>query len=219
MSPATTTHGNLIEFTPSNFVYGIAELDGRPAVVSGDDFTVRGGSNDASISAKREASESIAAEMRLPHVRLLDGMSGGGSVKTIEQAGRTYIPVLPGWHTVVDHLNIAPSVSLVLGFGRRFRCRAGRRVALLGDGARHVADDDRRSGTGRTGRARLGLEGGARARRHPHPQRGDRRRGRHRGARRSSGLLQFLSYLPTSVDELPPVEDWGDDPAGAATTG
>jgi len=65
-------HGNLVEFTPSNFVFGIAELDGRPAVVSGDDFTVRGGSNDASISAKREASESIAAEMRLPHVRLLD---------------------------------------------------------------------------------------------------------------------------------------------------
>ena len=53
-------HGNLIEFIPSNFVFGIAELDGRPAVVSGDDFTVRGGSNDASISAKREASESIA---------------------------------------------------------------------------------------------------------------------------------------------------------------
>ena len=50
-----------------------------------------------------------------PHVRLLDGMSGGGSVKTIEQAGRTYIPLLPGWHTVCDHLNIAPSVSLVLG--------------------------------------------------------------------------------------------------------
>ena len=108
-------HGNLIEFTPSNFVFGIAELDGRPVVLSGDDFTVRGGSNDASISAKREASEAIAAEMRLPHVRLLDGMSGGGSVKTIEQAGRTYIPVLPGWHVVVDHLNIAPSVSLVLG--------------------------------------------------------------------------------------------------------
>ena len=88
--------GNLIEFMPSNFVFGIANLDGRPAVVSGDDFTVRGGSNDASISAKREASETIAAEMRLPHVRLLDGMSGGGSVKTIEQAGRTYIPLLPG---------------------------------------------------------------------------------------------------------------------------
>ena len=79
--------GNLIEFMPSNFVFGIANLDGRPAVVSGDDFTVRGGSNDASISAKREASETIAAEMRLPHVRLLDGMSGGGSVKTISNSG------------------------------------------------------------------------------------------------------------------------------------
>ena len=93
----------------------MAELDGRPAVVSGDDFTVRGGSDDASISAKREASEAIAVEMRLPHVRLLDGMSGGGSVKTIEQAGRTYIPEMPGWNTVVHHLNVAPSVSLALG--------------------------------------------------------------------------------------------------------
>ena len=36
--------GNLVEFMPSNFVFGLAELDGRPAVVSGDDFTVRGGS-------------------------------------------------------------------------------------------------------------------------------------------------------------------------------
>ena len=44
-------HGALLEFTPSNSVYGLAELDGRPVVVSGDDFTVRGGSNDASISA------------------------------------------------------------------------------------------------------------------------------------------------------------------------
>src|SRR5690349_2547717 len=66
--------GALIEFTPSNFVYGIAELDGRPAVVSGDDFTVRGGSNDASISAKRVAAETMSLELRLPHVRLLDGM-------------------------------------------------------------------------------------------------------------------------------------------------
>src|SRR5690348_6275646 len=29
---------------PSNFVFGRALLDGRPVVVGGDDFTVRGGS-------------------------------------------------------------------------------------------------------------------------------------------------------------------------------
>ena len=142
----------MIEFTPSNFVYGLAELDGRPAVVSGDDFTVRGGSNDASISAKRVAAEALSLELRLPHVRLLDGMSGGGSVKTIEQAGRTYIPELPGWHTVIDHLNVAPSVSLVLGSVAGFGAARGDHRPLLGDRARHGADDDRRSGAGRAGR-------------------------------------------------------------------
>ena len=42
-------------------------------------------------------------------------MGGGGSVKTIETAGRTYIPELRGWETIVSHLSIAPSVSLALG--------------------------------------------------------------------------------------------------------
>jgi acetyl-CoA carboxylase carboxyltransferase component len=31
-------------FTPSNVVVGTAQIDGRPVVVGGDDFTIRGGS-------------------------------------------------------------------------------------------------------------------------------------------------------------------------------
>ena len=42
-------------------------------------------------------------------------MGGGGSVKTIEMAGRTYIPSVRGWETVVAQLATAPSVSLALG--------------------------------------------------------------------------------------------------------
>jgi acetyl-CoA carboxylase carboxyltransferase component len=84
-------------------------------IVSGDDFTVRGGSADAAIPEKRLAAETLALELRLPHVRLVDGMGGGGSVKTIETAGRTYIPAVRGWETVVAHLAVAPSVSLALG--------------------------------------------------------------------------------------------------------
>ena len=83
--------GELQSFMPSNFVFGTAEIDDRPVIVSGDDFTVRGGSADASIAGKRLRSEGLACELRLPHVRLIDGMGGGGSVKTIEMAGRTYI--------------------------------------------------------------------------------------------------------------------------------
>ncbi|MBV1906464.1 MAG: hypothetical protein KUG75_10330, partial [Pseudomonadales bacterium] len=107
--------GVLIEFTPSNFLFGTAEIDGRPLIISGDDFTVRGGSADASIPGKRAQAEGLASELRLPHVRLVDGMGGGGSVKTIETAGRTYIPGIAGWDVVVRHLAIAPSVSLALG--------------------------------------------------------------------------------------------------------
>ena len=107
--------GEMQRFTPSNFVFGTAAIDGRPVIISGDDFTVRGGSADASIAGKRMQSEGLAAELRLPHVRLVDGMGGGGSVKTIETAGRTYIPRVAGWDVIVGHLGIAPSVSLALG--------------------------------------------------------------------------------------------------------
>lgn len=107
--------GNLKDFTPSNFVFGTANVNGRAIIVSGDDFTVRGGSADASIAGKRQQSEGLATELKLPHVRLIDGMGGGGSVKTIEMAGRTYIPAVSGWETVVAQLATAPSVALALG--------------------------------------------------------------------------------------------------------
>jgi acetyl-CoA carboxylase carboxyltransferase component len=203
--------GNLIEFTPSNFVYGIAELDGRPAVVSGDDFTVRGGSNDASISAKREASEAIAAEMRLPHVRLLDGMSGGGSVKTIEQAGRTYIPVLPGWHVVCDHLNIAPSVSLVLGSVAGFgaaRAVASHYSVMVRDTSQMMIAGPalvEQAGLGSVSKYELGHAD-------IHTRNGAVDDAVDTEEEAFERALHFLSYLPGNVDELPPIEDWGDDP-------
>src|SRR5690606_8115518 len=40
------------EFLPATMVFGRATLDGRPAVILGDDFTVRGGASDASIAGK-----------------------------------------------------------------------------------------------------------------------------------------------------------------------
>ena len=203
--------GNLLAFTPSNFVFGLAELDGRPAVVSGDDFTVRGGSNDASISAKREASEAIAAEMRLPHVRLLDGLSGGGSVKTIEQSGRTYIPVLPGWHTVVDHLSIAPSVSLVLGSVAGFgaaRATASHYSVMVRDTSQMMIAGPalvEQAGLGKVAKEELGHAD-------IHTTNGAIDDAVASEAEAFERATHFLSYLPTSVDELPPVEDWGDDP-------
>ena len=38
--------GEMLGFTPVPFLFGRGAIDGRPVVVAGDDFTVRGGSAD-----------------------------------------------------------------------------------------------------------------------------------------------------------------------------
>src|SRR4051794_3761554 len=95
--------GELAEFTPTNFVTGRARIDGRPVVVAGDDFTVRGGAADASIHEKQVHAERMAGETGVPLVRLIDGTGGGGSGKTLEEAGRTHVPHKPGWGHGVAH--------------------------------------------------------------------------------------------------------------------
>ena len=81
---------------PSNFVFGRARVDGRPVVIGGDDFTVRGGSADATIKGKHNQCEQMAHELRLPLIRLVEGSGGGGSVKTIETTGRANVPGVDG---------------------------------------------------------------------------------------------------------------------------
>ena len=62
-------HGELTSLTPANCVFGRGKIDGRTVVVVGDDFTVRGGSADASISAKPLMAEEMAHDFRLPIIR------------------------------------------------------------------------------------------------------------------------------------------------------
>jgi hypothetical protein len=85
-------NGELTHLTPANCVFGRGKIDGRPVVVVGDDFTVRGGSADASISAKPLMAEEMAHDFRLPIIRMIEGSGGGGSVKTIETKGAANLP-------------------------------------------------------------------------------------------------------------------------------
>src|SRR5207237_10376730 len=59
--------------------------------------------------------ERMAHDLRLPLVRLVDGTGGGGSVKSLDTLGRTYVPYNPGWEWVVDNLGAVPVVALALG--------------------------------------------------------------------------------------------------------
>ena len=112
---ATYADGRLESFLPANSVLGTGRIDGRRVVVCGDDFTVRGGAADAAIHAKQVYGERMARELRLPIVRLVDGTGGGGSVKTYEQTGRTYLPGNPGWDLVVALMSEVPVVAAALG--------------------------------------------------------------------------------------------------------
>src|ERR1044072_1482221 len=94
---ATYEDGQMVSFVPSNYVMGTGRIDGRRVVVGGDDFTVRGGAADAAVGNKMAYSERLALGLKLPMVRLVDGTGGGGSVKTLEISGRTYVPANPRW--------------------------------------------------------------------------------------------------------------------------
>lgn len=107
--------GTLGDLTPTNFVVGQGRVDGRPVVVQGDDFTVRGGAADASIWEKFVWPEKAANELRLPLVRLVDGTGGGGSVKSLTDMGFSYVPPLPGGDLWVDNLAKVPVVAAALG--------------------------------------------------------------------------------------------------------
>ena len=107
--------GQLVEFLPANSVVGTGRIDSKRVVVCGDDFTVRGGASDAAIWRKQVYAEQMANELRIPLIRLVDGTGGGGSVKSYEQTGRTYVPANPGWDVVVDNLGKVPVVAACLG--------------------------------------------------------------------------------------------------------
>ena len=105
--------GKLTGFTPANTVIGVSKINGRRVMINGGDFTIRGGASDANVGNKTAFSERMAIEWRMPFVRLLD--AAGGSVRTFEQIGHTYLPNGPGRDVSPHLLPVVPSVAAVLG--------------------------------------------------------------------------------------------------------
>jgi acetyl-CoA carboxylase carboxyltransferase component len=202
--------GALVDVMPANFVMGRGRIDKRAVVVGGDDFTVRGGAADASIFQKQVHAERMAHDLRIPIVRLVDGSGGGGSVKSLETERRSFVPFNPGWEHVVANLATVPVVSCCLGsvagLGAARVVTSHYSMMVKGTSQLFVAgppvvarlgeDVDKETLGGSAIHTRNGAvddevasepEAFARARR-------------------------FLSYLPASVDELPPRADADDDP-------
>lgn len=207
---ATYEDGELVNVRPSNTIIGQCKLDGRKVVINGGDFTVRGGASDAAIGNKAGHAQNMARDWRLPYVRLLD--ASGGSVKTFEQIGRTYIPTNPVTPGIEDLLCQVPVVSAALGSVAGLpavdACLAHFNVMVKGisqvfPGGPPVV------------KAALGMD-------ITKEELGDERTQVF-----ASGVIdnlaqseeeafemirRFLSYLPTNVWQMPPRLDTGDDP-------
>ncbi|OAI41183.1 hypothetical protein AYO38_04320 [bacterium SCGC AG-212-C10] len=106
----------LVDFTPKGAVEGFCKLDGRKVLVSAGDFTVRGGSAGGPSGGlgTELPSNRRALEWRVPFIRLLD--AAGGSVRSFEDLGRTYVPdgnIMSTYDTQL--LRAVPVISAVLG--------------------------------------------------------------------------------------------------------
>src|SRR5262245_1981552 len=208
--------GELQLLTPANCVFGRAKIDRRTVVVVGDDFTGRGGSAAASISAKPLMAEEMAHDFRLPIIGVIDGSGGGGSVKTIETRGAANLPGGVGgtrwyWYTTANMARV-PVVGLglgsVAGLGAA-RLAATHYSIMTKASAMFVAGPPvvKRLGQDLTkqelGRADIQTRSGA------IDQAVETEEEAFECARR------FLSYLPSSVFELPPTIPCNDDPERA----
>jgi len=203
--------GNIESFTPSNFVTGQGTLGGRPVVVGGDDFSVRGGAADGAVGNKMGWSERTARELRIPVVRLVDGTGGGGSVKTNTELARSYVPMMPGWETSVALMEEVPVVAAALG-------------PVAGMGAARVAASHFSVMVRET--SQLFVAGPPVVARAFGKEVGKEELGGSRIHARGSGAVdnevrseeeafaeirRFLSYLPPSVWQVPPRIDSSDD--------
>jgi acetyl-CoA carboxylase carboxyltransferase component len=202
--------GNIAGFIPANLVMGRARLDGRPVAVAGDDFTVRGGAADAAIRGKLVTVEQMAQDLRIPLVRLVDGTGGGGSVKSIEIEGRTLLPSISMWLICVDNLSQVPVVALALGSVAGLgaaRVAASHYSVIVKDTAQmFVAGPPVVARIGQTlDKNELGGSG-------IHTKNGAIDDEAASEPEAFAMAKRFLSYLPSSVHELPARTEPRDDP-------
>ena len=133
--------GGIAAFTPANHVGGWGKVEGRQTIVCADDFTSRGGHADGAIGAKSMYLDRLSVDMRVPSVRLLDGSSGGGSVAAmvpeqkkdgesaakesrgaitagrprVSGGGGSFLPPHLGSTQYTEQLSTVPVVNVLLG--------------------------------------------------------------------------------------------------------
>ena len=105
--------GNMVEFTPGAYVMGLAEIDGRPVAIGGDDFTISGGSPHNVRKHSRQFTQPLATQYGIPYIQLVEGV--GHSAKADEAAGHMGLPGGDLWWKGVELLRRVPVAAGIMG--------------------------------------------------------------------------------------------------------
>lgn len=105
--------GNLRRFTPGGYVMGLAEIDGRPVAIGGDDFTISGGSPHDVRKHPNDFTQPLAIQYGIPYVQLVEGV--GHSSKSDETSGHMGLPPGSQWWPIVELLKRVPVAAGIMG--------------------------------------------------------------------------------------------------------
>ena len=103
--------GELLSFTPANFLLGTGRIGGEKVVVGGEDFTIKGGSPNVAGLRKSIYTETLALKYKIPLVRLHEG--GGGAVGGSDTPAAVFGD--PRFRSVAECLATVPVVTAGLG--------------------------------------------------------------------------------------------------------
>ena len=105
--------GNIIDFSPGAYVMGLAEIDGRPVAIGGDDFTISGGSPHNVRKQARNFTQPLATQYGIPYIQLVEGV--GHSSKSDEASGHMGLPPGDHWWKLLNMIKKVPVVAGIMG--------------------------------------------------------------------------------------------------------
>ena len=206
--------GRITDFSPANYVLGQAKIDGRPVVIGGEDFTLKGGSPNAAGLRKSVYAEQLALTYDVPLIRLLEG--GGGSVAGSKGGGQPTTvgdPVFttPRFKSIADVMGRVPVVSAALGPVAGFpaaRLAASHFSVMVRKTSQVLIAGPQVVNRALNENVTKEELGGYKV----HQKSGVVDNVAKSEEEALDQIKAFLSYMPTNVDQLPPIVTNGDTP-------
>ena len=109
-----SNEGELISFSPANFVLGFGKIEGRRCIVGGEDFTLKGGSPSTAGLRKSVYAEQLACRYRVPLIRLHEGAGGSVGGTGAKSIGAPVFDV-PRFRSVAQAMASVPVATAALG--------------------------------------------------------------------------------------------------------